>query len=157
MPSNCSCRGPFDGDAAGGADELAEEHLRFGFLDPLQARGQPAVAAAGDHRQRRVQVDIEADLADQPVEVEKVDAVADGIFDAVAADVTREKIATGLGAVVGQHQRRPVAAQTGDDQFAQRHIDAANGDGSVEIADRFAAALGNVDLDLAHDLARVLV
>ena len=103
-----------DFDAAAGFDELAIEVLRLGLAEAVEFFGQPAVAAIGDNRQGHVQVDIESDLAGQAIEVEEVDADAQAVFDAVAADVAQHHVTGADVAVVGEKERIAFTAQTVD-------------------------------------------
>ena len=67
--------------------------LRLDLLVSGQPRYQPATATMRDHCQRHIQVHIEADFAGKAVEVEKIHADPQGIFDAVAFHVARDQLA----------------------------------------------------------------
>src|SRR5512135_50607 len=51
-----------DLDCPSGLDEAAVQLLGRRLLEATQPRRQPAVAAVGDHRQRRVEIDVEPHL-----------------------------------------------------------------------------------------------
>src|SRR6266849_1326033 len=80
-------------DLACGLDELAKQVLRFRLRETLEPTCQPAIAAVGDHRQRDIEIDVETDLAGQTVEMEKVDADAETVLDAVAPRVAYHQVA----------------------------------------------------------------
>src|SRR5512135_2864801 len=52
-----------DLDSPSRLDGAAVQLLRGRLLEAAQPRGQPAIAAIGDHRQRRVEIDIQPHLA----------------------------------------------------------------------------------------------
>src|SRR5438128_6953920 len=92
----------FDLDAAAGFDELAVEVLRLGLGKAMQLLCQPAVTAISDNG--HVEVHIEPDFARQAIEMKEVDADAQAVFDAVAAGVAQDHIASGDVAVIGEKE-----------------------------------------------------
>ena len=62
------------------------------------ARG--AVAAVGQNSQRHIQIDVEAHLAGQTIEVEEVDADAERVFHAIASGIAGNQRSCALFDVV---------------------------------------------------------
>ena len=93
-----------DFDLAAGFDELAVELLRLGLLEALELTSQPAVATVGDHRQSHVEVDVQADLAGEAIEVEEVDVRSQAVLDAVASGIMGDELAGAHLEVIGQEQ-----------------------------------------------------
>jgi len=89
-------------DLTGGLHELAVQVLRLRFVEPLESAGQPAVTAVADHRERDIEIDVQADFAGQTIEMEKIHADAQAILDAVASRVTDHQIARCDVGVVGE-------------------------------------------------------
>src|SRR5450759_5817683 len=134
-----------DRHGAGGLDEPPEELFRVGFLEALQSRRQPAVAAVGDHGQGGVEVDIETHLAGEAVEVEEVHADAQAALDPVAAGVADDRLAWGLLEVVGEEQCGAIAAQAGHGELADWALVAAQSHGFFDVTDMRMTSFGDVD------------
>src|SRR5262249_14824147 len=63
------------------------------LLEAAQSRPQPAIATVSDHRQRRIEVDVQPHLAGQAIEVEEVHADAQPILDPVATGIADDQLA----------------------------------------------------------------
>src|SRR3954447_10167035 len=134
-----------DRHGPGGLDEPAVEALRIALLEAFQPRRQPAVATVGDHRQRGVEVDVQAHLAGQAVEVEEVHADAQATLDPVAAGVADDQLARGLLEVVGEEQGGPIGAEAGGGDLADRAVVAAKSDRLLDVTDVRMAPFGDID------------
>ena len=60
-----------DFDIASGSHHPLEQLLGLGRPTAKQPRRQPAIATVGNHRQRHIEVHVEADFAGQAVEVDR--------------------------------------------------------------------------------------
>jgi len=108
-----------DLDVAGGEAQLAAAvdqvvADRVGGLlvvGGVQAAGEAAVGDVGEDCQRDVEVDGEWDLGAERVEVEGADLLGEVVLDAPALAVAFDQVLGGELGLVGEDQRRLVAAE----------------------------------------------
>src|SRR6266478_1709130 len=134
-----------DLNQAAGFDELAVKLLRLGLLEAFQLMGEPAVTAVGDHRQGHVEVDVQADLARQAVEMEEVDVGAQSVFDAVASGVVDNQLARTHVEVIGHEQSWFFTSQSRHRDLPNHALVIRQRHHFFHIVDLFLASLGNVN------------
>jgi hypothetical protein len=115
-----------DFDIAAGFHHPLDRLLRHGLPTAEQPRRQPAIATVGNHRQRRVEIHVEADFAGQAVEMEEIHTDPRGVFHAIWSHRARDQFA-GLGLeMVGQANGWLVTAHSRHCQLPKRIGIAAN-------------------------------
>src|SRR6266849_6763947 len=99
-----------DVDVSGRVDELLMYGLGGRVLVALQAAGQQAVDAAGDHGQGGVHVHVEGQARGQGVHLEALDVGGQLVFDEHPLGVAGEEVPGLGGCVIGDKQGRLVPA-----------------------------------------------
>src|SRR6266849_2126069 len=130
---------------ASGLHKAPVQLFGLGLVKAVQPGSQPAVATVGDDGQRDVEIDIEAYLARQAVEVEEVDADPQGIFNTVPTGIACDQVAGAGRHVVRQEQRRVLPAEAGNGQLADEARIVPQTGRLVEIADVLVTAFGDIN------------
>src|SRR5690348_10908622 len=100
-----------DVDSGWHVDEIPEDHssLRIGVTSHFAS--QQAIQAAGDNKERHVEIDLQADGGGKRIDVKEAHSIRERVLDQHALSVAGDELRRGAVTVVGEQDGRLVVSE----------------------------------------------